>query len=143
MEQSKLSLYSIHTCFARSAFGLPRSALRQLIFPKAIVEMASKNIPGISFRSFFGNGCISFDNCILLCCAAPLQHLSCTTFAPNNKCTKKTTFRLRNVCSKMIFKHCDVWFAQWHRLVLFSAKNGRSNRPWSSSFFSVKAEIQY
>ena len=100
MEQSKLSLYSIHTCFARSAFGLPRSALRQLIFPKAIVEMASKNIPAISFRSFLGNRCISFDNCILLCCAAPLQHLSCTTFAPN-KCTKKTTLRLRNVFSKI------------------------------------------
>ena len=57
-------------------------------------------MPRISLRSFLGNHRISFNGCVLQCCAALLQHFSYTTCALS-KSPKKITLRLPNVCSKI------------------------------------------
>ena len=54
----------------------------------------------ISLRSILENCHISFNDGVFLCCAAPLQYLYFTTYAPN-KNPKKITLRLRNVFSKI------------------------------------------
>ena len=58
------------------------------------------NVTWISLRLILRNCSISFNHCVLFCCAVPLQHLSYITYAPIKR-PQKITLHLQNVFSKI------------------------------------------
>ena len=73
-------------------------------------------MPTSRFAQSLEDRCISFDDCFLLCSAAPLKHLFYTTCAPNKR-LQKITLRPQNVCSKISQldkrKSKDASFGLW------------------------------